>query len=171
MSVRTIIYYPHPTLSTPAAPVTSFDAELGRFLDDLAETMYVAEGIGLAANQVDVLQRVCVIDTGTEETGAQLLELVNPVVVEREGELLWNEGCLSIPGVYWDVKRAAQVTVRYQDRSGTEHLVTSGGLLGVALQHEIDHLDGIVFFDRLAEADRRMALRAWTRKKATLPRT
>ena len=164
MSVRPIVLYPHPTLNTPAVPVADFGPALHTLLDDLAETMYVAEGIGLAANQIDVLQRACVIDIGTDETGAQLLELVNPEVVEREGELVWNEGCLSIPGIYWDVVRAQRVAVRYFDREGAEQRIEADGLLGVALQHEIDHLDGVVFFDRLNDADRRMALRAWRRK-------
>lgn len=161
MSVLDIVRYPHDALTTAGADVTAFGAELHTFLDDMAETMYAADGVGLAANQVAVLQRVTVIDTGEEGPG--LLELVNPRVVEREGEIIWQEGCLSFPELFFDVKRASHVKVAYVDRHGAAQEIEADGLLAVALQHEIDHLDGVVFTERISKIDKRLMLRKYRR--------
>lgn len=122
----------------------TFDERLAQTLDDMAETMYKAEGVGLAAPQVGILRRYCVIDIGEG-----LIELVNPVIIEKRGVQHEQEGCLSIPGEYGVTQRPAYVKVRAQDRNGNNIVVEGEGLLARALCHEIDHLDGIVFLDRL----------------------
>jgi peptide deformylase len=166
MAVLDIVHYPHEALTTPAVRVEHFDDELATFIDDMAETMYAADGVGLAANQVAVLKRVTVIDTADDD-GPGLLEIVNPTIVERSDEpILWQEGCLSFPELFFDVKRARRVTVEYFDRHGTPQRIEADGLLAVALQHEIDHLDGVVYIDRIGQVDRRLMLRKY-RKLAT----
>ncbi|TVR03060.1 MAG: peptide deformylase [Deltaproteobacteria bacterium] len=170
MAILPIVHWPHRALSTPAAPVEAFDGSLHRLIDDMAETMYAASGVGLAANQVDRLHRVTVMDCAAEDEPSQLLEIVNPEIVGREGTLVWEEGCLSFPGLYNEVKRAARVTVRYRDRNGEACEITGEGLLAVCLQHEIDHLDGVVFIDRLGPLGRRMALKQWKKIEDELAR-
>ena len=160
MAVLPIVRYPHEALTTPAEPVTVFDDALGVFIDDLAETMYAANGVGLAANQVAVLQRVTVIDTASSDDPAELIELVNPTIVERSDEpLIWEEGCLSFPELFEKVERSARVRVAYVDRHGAPQEIEAEGLLAVALQHEIDHLDWIVFVDKVSRLARVRALR------------
>lgn len=166
MALREIVLYPHDALTTPAAPVSSFDDELATLLNDMAETMYGADGIGLAANQIDVLQRVTVIDAGGEEP--HLMEIVNPEIIDASGQFKGSEGCLSFPGLHEDIKRNAEVTVRFQDRDGEEHIVEAEGLLAIALQHEIDHLDGVVFTDRLGPLKKMMALKRYRKLLAEL---
>ena len=124
--------------------VHKFNDNLHRLLDNMAETMYAEQGVGLAAPQVGIPKRVVVIDTEGE-----LIELVNPVIVESSGNQTGEEGCLSIPGEYEEVSRAAEVTVRGQDRDGQEITMTGSGMLARAIQHEIDHLDGVLFVDRV----------------------
>ncbi|MCB9507748.1 MAG: peptide deformylase [Myxococcales bacterium] len=163
MSLLHIVKYPHAALTTPAAPVVAFDAALATFIDDLAETMYAAEGVGLAANQVAELKRVCVIDCAGQDEPAALLELVNPQVVHGDGKIVWEEGCLSFPELYERVTRPGHVRVAYQDRTGAAHEIEADGLLAVALQHEIDHLDGVLFIDRIGPLARRRALDRFTK--------
>lgn len=122
----------------------NFDDRLAMILDDMAETMYSAEGVGLAAPQVGILRRYCIIDIGEG-----LIELINPVIIEQNGEQIGQEGCLSIPGAYDDVKRPMYVKVRAQNRYGENIIVDGEGLLARALCHEIDHLDGILYIDRV----------------------
>lgn len=122
----------------------TFDDRLAQVLDDMAETMYKAEGVGLAAPQIGMLRRYCVIDVGDG-----LIELVNPVVMEKKGTQCGQEGCLSVPGEYADVERPMYVKVRAQDRNGNNIIVEGEGLKARALCHEIDHLDGIVYLDRV----------------------
>jgi peptide deformylase len=129
--------------------VTSVDADVQRLIDDMTETMYAAPGIGLAAPQIGVPLRVCVIDLSVGKRGGELITLVNPEFVEREGMQLEDEGCLSVPGFNATVARPARVVVRGLDRTGTARTVEGTGLLARALQHEIDHLDGVLFLDRL----------------------
>lgn len=121
-----------------------FDDKLATLLDDMAETMYSAEGVGLAAPQVGVLRRVCVVDVGDG-----LIELVNPVIIEKSGSQIGTEGCLSIPDRYEEVERPMNVTVRAQDRKGNTFTISAEGFKARALCHEIDHLDGILYLDRL----------------------
>lgn len=146
-------------LQRTAQPVTTFDIALGQLIDDLIETMYAAPGVGLAAPQVGVPLRVCVIDLSVGKRGGELLALVNPEFVSREGMQLEEEGCLSLPGFTATVPRAAEVTVRAADRHGDTRLIEASGLLARALQHEIDHLDGRLFVDRLRGIKRDLILR------------
>ena len=152
MALRTILEFPDPRLRTRAQPVTQFDAELGRLIDDMFETMYAAPGIGLAATQVDVHQRVLVIDISEERD--QPLVFINPEILSREGEAETEEGCLSVPGIFDDVKRAAKVRVRAQDRTGAVFERDYDGMLAVCIQHEMDHLDGKLFVDYLSDLKR-----------------
>lgn len=130
-------------LKEQSEPVTRIDRRIRRLIDDMVQTMYEAEGVGLAAPQVGVSLRIVVIDAGDG-----LIELVNPVLVETEGSACAAEGCLSIPGVFGDVERGAKVTVEALNREGKKVSITATGLLARALQHEIDHLDGVLFIDR-----------------------
>jgi peptide deformylase len=152
MALRTILEFPDPRLRTRAQPVTRFDAALGTLIEDLLETMYAAPGIGLAATQVDVHQRVLVIDVSKEHN--EPLTLINPVILAREGEASTEEGCLSVPGIFDDVKRAAKVRVRSHDRKGREHEREYQDILAVCIQHEMDHLEGKLFVDYLSDLKR-----------------
>lgn len=155
-----------PILRQRTVPVERFDAGLGAFLDDLVETMYEAEGIGLAAPQVGDPRRVTVIDVSEERDGSQVLELVNPRVLRSSGTIESEEGCLSIPGVVETIERAAEVEVEYQDRSGDRRTIGGTELLSRALQHEIDHLEGVLFIDYLGPLKRRMVVQEWRRSMA-----
>ena len=152
MALRTILEFPDPRLRTRARPVTEFDAALGTLIDDLFETMYAAPGIGLAATQVDVHQRVIAIDTSEDRSGR--VELVNPEILSREGEESTEEGCLSVPGIFDEVKRAAKVRVRAQDRTGAVFERDFDDILAVVIQHEMDHLEGKLFVDYLSDLKR-----------------
>ena len=150
MSLLQILRYPEPVLSRKAEPITTIDDELRSLANDMAETMYAAPGVGLAAPQVGVSRRLIVLDCAGKDEPRQLYVAINPEVVAREGESFEEEGCLSVPGYYARVERAAEVTVRFLDLDGAERELTTGGLLAVAFQHEIDHLDGILFVDHLS---------------------
>jgi peptide deformylase len=147
--LRPLVKYGAAGLHTPAAPVTAFDAQLGTLVDDMIETMYAAPGIGLAAPQIGVPLRVAVIDLTGGKKGGELLTLVNPEIVEREGMQLEDEGCLSVPGFTATVPRPTRVVVRALDRHGTPQTIDGTDLLARALQHELDHLDGKLFLDRI----------------------
>lgn len=147
--LRPIVRYGRAELQASARPVTTFDEALLRLIDDMVDTMYAAPGIGLAAPQVGVSERVCVIDLSVGKRGGDLLTLVNPEFVEREGMQLEEEGCLSVPGFSATVARPAHVVVKALDRQGRPTVIEGSGLLARALQHEIDHLDGLLFLDRL----------------------
>jgi peptide deformylase len=152
MALRTILEFPDPRLRTRAQPVTQFDAALGTLIDDLLETMYAAPGIGLAATQVDVHQRVIVIDISEEHN--EPLTLINPEILAREGEAKSEEGCLSVPGFFGEVKRAARIRVRAQDRTGATFERDIDDVLAVCVQHEMDHLEGKLFVDYLSDLKR-----------------
>src|SRR5690242_16975573 len=152
MALRTILEYPDPRLRTRAQPVTQFDAELGQLIDDMFETMYAAPGIGLAATQVDVHKRVVVIDVSEERN--QPLVFVNPEILSREGEEVSEEGCLSVPENFAEVKRAAKVRIRAQDRKGEVFERDYDEVLAVCIQHEMDHLEGKLFVDYLSDLKR-----------------
>lgn len=134
--------------------MSSFDDELQSLIDDMIETMYAAPGVGLAAPQVGVSRRLAVIDVSTKEEKAPLLVLVNPVFLAREGEIEFEEGCLSLPEYTTRVKRAEAVAVRAMDREGKDMEIECDGLLAIALQHEIDHLDGVLLIDRISPVKR-----------------
>jgi len=148
MALLPILRFPDPRLKKVAAPIQNVDDGIRRLARDMAETMYEAPGIGLAATQVDVHLRLIVIDIS--ETHDQLLALINPEIVESEGSQVCEEGCLSVPGIYDKVERAENVVVRYLDLEGVERKIDADGLLAVCLQHEIDHLDGKVFVEHLS---------------------
>jgi len=152
MSRLTILEYPDPRLRTRARPVERFDVALERLIDDMFETMYEAPGIGLAATQVDVHQRLIVMDL-SEDRSAPLV-FINPEVLEREGTAKTEEGCLSVPGIFDDVQRAARVRVRAQDQSGAAFERDLAGVVSVCLQHEMDHLEGKLFVDYLSDMKR-----------------
>jgi peptide deformylase len=152
MALRPILEYPDPRLRTRAQPVTQFDAGLGQLIDDMLETMYAAPGVGLAATQVDVHKRLIVIDVSAERTDP--LVLINPEILTREGVGTQEEGCLSVPGIFDDVQRAAKVRVRAQDRTGQIFERECDEVLAVCVQHEMDHLEGKLFVDYLSELKR-----------------
>jgi len=152
MAKRTILEFPDPRLRTRAQPVTRFDAALGTLIDDMFETMYAAPGIGLAATQLDVHQRVIVIDLSKEHT--EPLVLINPEILAREGEASTEEGCLSVPGIFDEVKRAAKIRLRAHDRNGEVSERDYDDILAVCIQHEMDHLEGKLFVDYLSDLKR-----------------
>ncbi|AKC79749.1 peptide deformylase [Xanthomonas arboricola] len=157
MALLPILEFPDPRLRTKAVPVDAAELTSPAFqtlLDDMFQTMYEAPGIGLAASQVDVHKRFMVIDVSEEKTLPQVF--INPEIVSRQGEQVYQEGCLSVPGIYADVARADAITVRYLDRQGNAQELSTDGLLAVCIQHEMDHLDGKLFVDYLSPLKREM---------------
>ena len=148
MAALNILRYPDPRLYKKAASVTEVNEEIRTLVDDMAQTMYAAPGIGLAATQVDVHKRIIVIDTS--ETKDQLLVLINPEIIAREGAQFCEEGCLSLPGIYEPVERSERVTVRALDRDGKPFTLAADKLLAICVQHEMDHLEGKVFVEYLS---------------------
>ena len=163
--------FPHPVLKQKCEEVTRFDAELHTFLDDMAETMNDADGIGLAANQVGVSLRVFLMDVPTNRGSGEKevkttgrIEVINPKIVGQRGEMKYEEGCLSFPGMSEFVTRAAEIDLEYQDRTGATHKLAAKGLVAVCIQHELDHLNGVTFIDRLSPFKRKIALREYLRQ-------
>jgi peptide deformylase len=157
MSLLPILEFPDPRLRTKAVPVEASrvtEPEFQRLLDDMFETMYDAPGIGLAASQVDVHQRFMVIDVSEERNEPRVF--INPEIVQKAGEQIYQEGCLSVPGIFADVSRANEITVRFLGRDGQPHELSADGLLAVCIQHEMDHLDGKLFVDYLSPLKREM---------------
>jgi peptide deformylase len=147
--IRPILRYGQAPLHEPAAEVVVFDDDLQRLVDDMIETMYAAPGVGLAATQIGVPQRIFVVDISVGRSRPDLIVMINPVLLECEGMQLEEEGCLSVPGFNATVVRPARTVVRGLDRDGTERTIDGRELLARAFQHEMDHLDGTVFIDRL----------------------
>ncbi len=165
MAVRELRIYPDPVLRQRCHVVEAFDDELARFLDDLAESMYTHRGVGLAAPQVGEPIRVVAVDVAQREDTPVLIELVNPEIVEASEEVCeYEEGCLSFPGEAELVTRPAQVTVQARDREGNPFEIVAEGLLATAIQHEIDHLDGIVFIDHISRLKRNLIERRMKKK-------
>jgi len=156
MAIRRILHYPEAVLKQVSVPVTEIDDEIRALAADMAETMYAAPGVGLAAPQVGVSRRLVVLDCAPKEEPPQLVIAVNPEIASREGEAFEEEGCLSVPGYYARVGRSARVTVRFLDLEGRERQMEADGLWAIAFQHEIDHLDGILFVDHLSPLKRSM---------------
>lgn len=160
MAIREILIWPDPELLKVSQRVETIDDEIRALAADLLETMYEADGVGLAAPQVGIHQRMVVVDIyGAEDdrpSGEEPLVLINPEFVERDGELTWEEGCLSVPGETGKVTRAAKVTMKYTDLDGNEQTVHAEGLKAVALQHEVDHLDGKLFVDYISRMKRNL---------------
>ena len=164
--VREIVIWPDPVLKKVAAPVDVVDDGIRRLLDDMAETMYAADGVGLAAPQLGVGRRVIVIDVSPREPDQKLIHLVNPEIVLAEGTTVYTEGCLSIPGEAEEVERANKVRVRALDYHGKPfEIEAEGDLLAIALQHEIDHLQGTLFVDHLSSLKRELIRRRMKKLK------
>jgi peptide deformylase len=154
MSIRKILKFPDVTLNGVAGAVKNIDGEVEKLVQDLVETMYAAPGVGLAAPQVGSDQRVIVLDTDAENPGKRLLKLINPVIVERQGHIVWEEGCLSVFDFTAEVNRAKWVLVKAWTPEQKEIEIEGEDLLAVALQHEIDHLEGKLFIDRISRLKR-----------------
>ena len=156
MAIRKILHYPDKRLRTKARPIEAMTPEVRALADDLLETMYAAPGVGVAAPQVGVALRMFVVDIAPTDAPSDPRVFINPEIVTREGETVWEEGCLSFPGIHEEVERAARVTVRSQDLDGKPVEITAEGLLAVAIQHEYDHLDGTLLVDRVSLLRKRM---------------
>lgn len=167
MALLEIAVYPEEVLRQRTAPVDEVDDEIRRLIDDMAETMYTAPGVGLAANQVRVLKRVLVIDVDHPEGQPNLIAMVNPEIIERSGEITWEEGCLSFPGINIEVPRSAKLKVRALDRDGEPFELEAENLLAVAIQHEMDHLDGVTLADKVSFLKRRWIVRELAKQKAS----
>lgn len=167
MAILEILKYPEPILSKVALPVKNFNGKTLALIDNMLETMYAAPGVGLAAPQVGVSQRIVVLDIDHENPGKQVYKLVNPVVTRAEGEVVWEEGCLSVVDYTAEVRRAAQVEVAAFDEKENPLRIEASGLLAVALQHEIDHLDGKLFIDRISRLKRDL----YTRRRKKMLRS
>lgn len=154
MAVLEIKKYPERVLREKTSPVNDFGPSLQRLIDDMIETMYSALGVGLAANQVGILKRVIVIDVSSREKNTPLIVLINPEIIHAQGEIALEEGCLSVPDYTTVVKRAEKVRVRGLDRYGKEVEIEGEGLLSRVLQHEIDHLNGMLLIDRIGHVKR-----------------
>ena len=152
MALLHILRYPHPGLREKAQPITVFDESITKLAKDMLETMYEAPGIGLAATQVHEAKQLLVIDVSENKDSP--LYIVNPQLIDKSGEIINEEGCLSFPGIYANVTRAEQVTLKYQDLEGNEHTLEADELLAICIQHEMDHLDGKVFVDYLSALKR-----------------
>lgn len=169
MAILPILTFPAPALRRKALPVREFGARLEKIVQDMLDTMYDAPGVGLAANQVGILERIVVIDVdydieGDDERGRAYVNrnpraLVNAEILEKSGEILFREGCLSVPGVTEQVRRFEKVRARFQGVGGSEQVLDAQGFLAVAIQHELDHLEGKLFIDRLSEVKKGMIKR------------
>ncbi len=164
--VREILIWPDPILKKQAAPVARVDDDLRALVKDMFETMYAADGVGLAAPQIGILKRVIVLDTTPRQPESKPLAMINPELIAMEGQTTYTEGCLSIPGEAEDVDRAAVVTVRFLDPDGNEQTLQCDELLAIAVQHEIDHLDGTVFVDHISTLKRELIRKRMKRVKA-----
>ncbi len=154
MALRRILKYPEPVLKETAVEVANIDGTTDEVLRDMAETMYAAPGVGLAAPQIGISERMIVVDVDGENPGKHLLKLINPVIAEREGTILWEEGCLSVVDYSAEVKRSARILLKAWTPEQQEVALEAEGLLAVALQHELDHLDGKLFIDRISPLKR-----------------
>jgi peptide deformylase len=163
MALLNILKLPDKRLKKTASTVEVFDKELRQLASDMLETMYAAPGIGLAATQVDIHKKIVVIDVSEEKD--QPLCLVNAEITSKDGEQVYEEGCLSVPNIYAKVKRAEFITVKAQDQNGNNLEFEADGLLSICIQHELDHLKGIVFLDHLTPLKRKMALKKLEKEK------
>ena len=165
MAILDILLAPDPRLNTVCASVDAIDDSLGKLVDDMFDTMYEAPGIGLAAPQIGVLKRFFVVDVGDDEDRDPRC-FINPEITARSDETsVQEEGCLSLPKLYGDVERAVRITVRFQDRNGATSTLDADGMLARCIQHEMDHLDGILFVDHLSALKRKMLLRRAAKAK------
>lgn len=164
MAVLEIKKYPEKILKQKTAPIQGIDGNIQLLINDMIETMRAAHGIGLAANQVGVPQKLCVVDLSLREDKAPLIVLINPFIVEREGVVEADEGCLSIPGYLIPIKRAEKVFVKGINKEGKDISLEAEGLLARAIQHELDHLDGLLFIDRMSPIRREFFKRRYKKQ-------
>jgi peptide deformylase len=167
MAVRTILHYPDSRLREPGKKVHGLTDELRQLIDDMAETMYAAPGVGLAATQIGEPWQIFVVDCAAEGEPSDLRVFVNPEIQATEGKLTWEEGCLSFPGAREEVERACKVRVRAQDRDGKWFELETEGLLAIAIQHEYDHLQGVLMIDRLGPLKKRLLHRKMLKRGET----
>jgi peptide deformylase len=165
--VRTILHYPHPLLREPGRKVEAMTDEIRQLIDDMAETMYAAPGVGLAATQIGELWQLFVVDCAAEGEPSDLRVFVNPEILATEGKIVFDEGCLSFPGAREEVERGEKVRVRAQDREGKWFELEAEGLLAVAIQHEYDHLQGVLMIDHLGPLKKRLLHRKMLRREPT----
>ena len=171
--VREIVVYPDKRLKQVSKEVTQFDETLHTLLDDMYDTMRAKNGVGLAAIQIGVDQRVLIINIPLEgipegedeQPRDNTLEMINPIIIEKDGSTKFQEGCLSVPGIYEEVERAKHVKVEYYDRHGKKHLIEDDDFLAIAIQHEMDHLDGKVFIEKLSYMKRKKFEKEWKKRK------
>lgn len=168
MAVLPILTYPNPVLREPATPVQEVTDEIRQLVEDMAETMYDAPGVGLAANQVGVAKRIFVIDVAADDEPSDLKVFINPEITGQAGTQTWNEGCLSFPSATEDIKRAETVTVKALDVDGNEFTLEADGLLAVAIQHENDHLNGVLMIDKVGAVKRKLMGRKVARAVSSL---
>jgi peptide deformylase len=166
MAIRTILHYPDPRLRQKALPIEHITPELERLIDDMAETMYAAPGVGLAATQIGEPHRLFLVDIAAEDEPSNLIVFINPEILRKEGEQCGPEGCLSFPGVSEEIKRAAKVSVHALNQKGEPFELTAEGLLAVAIQHESDHLDGVLMIDRMGVLKKRIVQRKMQKRGA-----
>jgi len=167
MAVLEILKYPDPLLHKVAAPVKNITEKTAQLIEDMLDTMYAAPGVGLAAPQIGASERIVVMDVDHENPHKQVYKLINPVITRAEGEVIWEEGCLSVVDFTAEVRRASQVEIVALDEHEKEVKIAAEGLLAVALQHEIDHLDGKLFIDRISRLKRDL----YTRRRKKMLRT
>jgi peptide deformylase len=164
--VREILVWPDPVLKKKASPVAKVDDSVRALVRDMFETMYAADGVGLAAPQIGILKNIIVLDTTPRQPESKPIAMVNPEILSLEGQATYTEGCLSIPGEAEDVDRAARVKVKFLDPEGQEQVLDCDGLLAIAVQHEVDHLLGTVFVDRISPLKRELIRKRMKRLKA-----
>ena len=164
MAVLEIRKYPEKILKQKTIPLQTIDGNTQRLIDDMIETMHAARGVGLAANQVGISQKLCVLDLSLTENKAPLIVLINPVIVERDGFVEAEEGCLSIPGYLTSLKRAEKVFIKGVNREGKDVAMEAEGLLARAIQHELDHLEGLLFIDRMSPIKREFFKRRYKKQ-------
>ncbi len=171
MALLEIKKYPENILKQKTTPVENIDSDIQHLIENMLDTMHAARGLGLAANQVGISKRLCVVDTSQEAEKKSVIVLINPVIIEKEGLVESSEGCLSIPGCSTGIKRAERVYVRGLNRDGKQISIEGTGLLARALQHEIDHLDGLLIFDRMSPIKREFFKRRYKKLLSSSART
>jgi peptide deformylase len=169
--IRTILHYPDKRLREKGEPIRAITPEVQALIDDMAETMYAAPGVGLAATQIGVALQLFVIDIADQDQPSDLRVFINPEILERHDDVTWNEGCLSFPGVTEEIDRAARVKVRALGRDGKEFVLEADGLLAVAIQHEYDHLQGVLMIDHVGPLKKRLIARKMQKRAEERPAT
>ncbi|MFO0740672.1 MAG: peptide deformylase [Labilithrix sp.] len=162
--IRTILHYPDKRLKEKGLPIEKVTPEIQRLIDDMAETMYAAPGVGLAATQIGEKLQLFIIDIAEEGAPSELRVFINPEILETSGDITWQEGCLSFPGIQEDVDRAAKVRVRALDKNGKPFTLEAEGLLAVAIQHEYDHLQGVLMIDHMGPLKKRLTHRKMVKR-------